>query len=134
MRNEIGVTKNHSFIGLPKTRLGMWSVGFVAAFILLFLTWLTYVTVTPMDRPTFFSDPLHAVLILSATACGISGALVGILAVLVRRERSWTILLSVLVGSYVLFWTVAEIIGSLIRSFVDDFLDTGDGPYLIRRA
>ncbi|MBT8131071.1 MAG: hypothetical protein KJO35_02285 [Gammaproteobacteria bacterium] len=99
------------FIGLPTTRLGIWSVSLGIAFLLLFSAWLFYVTVRQVSRPTFFSDPVHAILILSAAASGIGGAIAGTLAVLLRQEHSWIVLLSVLQGSVVFIWTVAEIIG-----------------------
>jgi hypothetical protein len=45
-----------------------------------------------IPRPTFFSDPLHALLLLSAAA-GITGAIFGALAIVSKRERSFMILL-----------------------------------------
>jgi uncharacterized integral membrane protein len=73
---------------MPRTRLGWWSIGLAATFVVLFVVWLLYVEATPMARPTFFSDPLHAVLILGAAAAAITGAIVGALALAARRERS----------------------------------------------
>lgn len=99
------------FIGLPHTPLGQWSVRLAFAFLALFALWLLYVGSTPKERPTFFSDPLHAVLILGAAAAAIAGAFAGVLAFVMRRERSILIALSVLLGAYVLFWTVAEAFG-----------------------
>ena len=64
-----------------------------------------------MTRPTFFSDPLHAVLILGAAAAAITGAIVGALALVVKRERSLWVLLSVLLGAFVLYWTIGELAG-----------------------
>jgi hypothetical protein len=96
---------------MPRTRLGWWSIGLATTFLVLFVLWLLYVQATPMARPTFFSDPLHAVLILGAAAAAIAGAIVGVLALVAKRERSFIILLSVLLGAFVLYWTIAELMG-----------------------
>lgn len=96
---------------MPQTRLGWWSIKLAAAFLVLFVAWLLYVQAAPMARPTFFSDPLHAVLILAAAAAAVTGAIVGGLAVVAKRERSFVILLSVLLGAFVLYWAIAELVG-----------------------
>jgi uncharacterized integral membrane protein len=106
-----GSSRSPSFVGMPRTRLGWWSIGLATTFLVLFVLWLLYVQATPMARPTFFSDPLHAVLILGAAAAAITGAIVGVLALVAKRERSLIILLSVLLGAFVLYWTIAELMG-----------------------
>ena len=112
MSNSLdGSSLRLSFVGMPRTRLGWWSIGLAIAFLVFFVLWLLYVQATPMARPTFFSDPLHAFLILGATAAAITGAIVGVVALVARRERSFTILLSVLLGAFVLSWTMAELVG-----------------------
>ena len=106
-----GSSRSPSFVGMPRTWLGWWSIGLAITFLVLFVLWLLYVQATPMARPTFFSDPLHAVLILAAAAAAITGAIVGALALVAKRERSLMILLSVLLGAIVLYWTIAELMG-----------------------
>lgn len=100
-----------SFFGAPRTRLGWWSIVLSSSFFALFLAWLMYVKATPKVRPTFFSDPLHAFLLIGASATAIIGGILGLLALVAKRERSFTILLSILVGGFVLFWTIAELGG-----------------------
>ena len=109
--NQNGSSQRSSFTGLPQTRTGWWSIGLAITFMALFGLWLLYVQATPMSRPTFFSDPLHAVLILSAATAAIIGAIAGALALVAKRERSFMILLSVLLGAFVLYWTIAELLG-----------------------
>lgn len=99
-------------IGLPSTRLGWWSVSLAIAFLVLFALWWLYVSRSrPIARPTFFSDPLAACLLLGAAAAGITGAVVGVLAFVAKRERSFLILLSVLLGAVVLYWTIGSMAG-----------------------
>ena len=56
-------------------------------------------------------DPLHAFLILGAAAAAITGAIVGALALVAKRERSFLIVLSILLGAFVLYWAIAELMG-----------------------
>lgn len=95
----------------PTTRPGIWSVLLAVAFVLLFSAWLIYVSNVEISRPTFFSDPVHVVLILGAAAASVGGALAAIGAVLFRGERSILSFLSILLGGLVLYWAVAEIAG-----------------------
>jgi hypothetical protein len=99
-------------IGLPGTRLGRWSTSLAIAFFVLFPLWLFYaLSLRPIPRLTFFSDPLHAFLLLGAAAAAITSAIVGALAIVAKRERSFTVLLSVLMGAFVLYWTIGELMG-----------------------
>ena len=66
-------SRNLSFLGMPRSPLGWWSVGLAILFVGLFVAWLLYVLATPIARPTFLSDPLHACLLLGAAAAGIAG-------------------------------------------------------------
>ena len=106
-----GPSRSPSFVGMPRSRLGWWSIGLAVLFVGLFVAWLLYVQATPIARPTFFSDPLHACLLLGAAAAGITGAIVGVLALVAKRERSFMILLSVLLGAFVLYWTIGSLAG-----------------------
>ena len=75
-----GSSRSPTLVGMPRTRLGRSSIGLAATFLGLFVLWIVYVAATPMARPTFFSDPLHAVLLLGAAAAAITGGIVGALA------------------------------------------------------
>ena len=106
-----GPSRSPSFVGMPRSRLGWSSIGLAVLFLAIFVAWLLYVQATPIARPTFFSDPLHACLLLGAAAAGIAGAIVGVLAIVAKRERSFLILLSVLLGAFVLYWTIGSLAG-----------------------
>jgi hypothetical protein len=75
----------------------------------LFSTWLVYSSVRRIPRPTFFSDPLHAVLLLTAAGSAVLGAILGSWSALFRRERSLLMFLSILIGGFVAWWAGAEI-------------------------
>jgi hypothetical protein len=100
-----------SFVGLPRSRPGLWSISLAFAFVVLFVLWWLYVgRWRPMPRPTFFSDPLHACLLLGAAAASIAGAFAGVLALVAKRERSILIVVSIVLGAFVLLLTIAQII------------------------
>ncbi len=103
--------KHFNFLSFPKTRLGWWAIGCSSLFFLLFILWLFYVISTPIERPTFFSDPLHVVLLLGAAVSAISGAIIASIAFVVKHERSLFILLSVILGVIVIYWAIAELTG-----------------------
>ena len=98
--------------GLPCTRSGWWSVSLAIVFLVLFPIWIVYSSLLrPMPRPTFFSDPLQACLLLSAAAAAIAGGLAGLYACAFRRERSIAVILSILLGAFVVYWTIGELLG-----------------------
>ena len=99
--NQASLGKKPSFLGVPRTSVGWWSVGLAVAFDDLFALWGFRVT----------PPPLSTLLILSAAASAIAGAIVGLLAFILKRERSVLIMLSTLIGAFVLFWTIGEAMG-----------------------
>jgi hypothetical protein len=109
---ETDGTQHPRFLGMPQTELGRWSNRLAIVFLVLFPIWLLYALyLRPIARPTFFSDPIHAVIILTAAAAAIAGGLAGLVAIAMKRERSFTVMLSILLGAFVLVWTVSEIQG-----------------------
>jgi hypothetical protein len=109
--SQEGPSRSPIFFGIPRSRLGWWSISLAIAFVVLFVLWGLYVMRwRPIARPTFYSDPLSACLSLGGAAAGISGAIVGVLALAAKRERSYMILLSVLLGAFVVYLAIAKLI------------------------
>ena len=108
---QAGPNRSATFVGLPRSRMGWWSIGLAVTFVALFVLWWLYVTWRPINRPTFFSDPLHACLYICATVAAITGAVIGVFATMAKRERSFLILLSVVLGTVVLYWTIGTLAG-----------------------
>jgi hypothetical protein len=100
-----------TFFGVPRSRLGWWSIGLAITFVVLFMLWWLYISWRTIPRPTFFSDPLHACLYIGATAAAITGGILGVLAFVAKRERSFLIVLSALLGAVVLYWTIGTLAG-----------------------
>ncbi len=98
--------------GFPCTRSGWWSVSLAIVFLVLFPLWIVYSSMLrPMPRPTFFSDPLQACLLLSAAAAAIAGGIAGLYACAFSRERSVAVILGILLGAFVVYWTIGELLG-----------------------
>ena len=105
----LGVFKR--IFGLPQTKTGQRASYLIILFFMLFGIWLTYVKIHTISRPTFFSDPLHAVLILAAAVSATSGGLLAVYAWIIRKELSILNFMSLCVGSFVLYWAIAEFVG-----------------------
>ena len=110
--NATPTGRKPALLGMPRTRAGWWSLGLALGFVVLFAAWLAYIKMIPRSRPTFFSDPVHVVLLLSSVASAVSGLVVGLVTVVRGRERSLALLPAMLIGLFVLLWTLAELSGN----------------------
>ena len=88
------------FLSLPKTRLGWWSVGLTAAF-LLYLLGLT-IGVSALEAENL---PCIGLFMFGVT---VAAAATGLMAVLRRGERSILMIFTILLGLSVLFFEVGE--------------------------
>lgn len=104
-------SRGAGFLGMPRSATGWWSVGLAGAFIVLFSAWWMYLGQATTPRPEFFSDPIAAWLLIAAGAAGSGAAIVGVLALAAKRERSVLIMVSVLLGTVVLYATVGSLLG-----------------------
>jgi hypothetical protein len=83
----------------PSSRLGWWAVWLMAAFLVLFLINMTvfapyFDSVTPF-RQAFL--PFYWAFMLS---CGLGSGVVGLVAMMWRRERAWLVWLALLTGVF----------------------------------
>ncbi|MBM3167125.1 MAG: hypothetical protein FJZ94_06735 [Chloroflexi bacterium] len=103
---------------LPKTYLGKWSVGLVAAFILLSVV---HGLVTP-PRPSPSAPVLppstavvamgisRMVALIIGLASAVAGSVTGLISTTRNRERSILVFLAVVVGFFVLMFCLGEVI------------------------
>jgi hypothetical protein len=111
MKTRKGIGRSPSFFGMPQSRLGWCSTSCAIVFPVLFSLWYWYaVYLRPIRRPTFFSDPLHAFLMLAAIMVAVTAAIVGALAIIAKHERSFAIFVSVVLGTSVLCYTICVIV------------------------
>ena len=92
--------------GRPSTRLGWWSVGLAATFVVLFIINATVFMPSTVEVPWRQTVlPFYGIFML---LCGFAAGIVGLLAVTRQRERSWLVWLAMLPGLLVLVFVLGE--------------------------
>jgi hypothetical protein len=93
-------------LGWPSTRLGWWSVGLAATFVVL---WIINSTVF---MPTTVLVPWRQVVLpfygIFMMLCGFAAGIGGLIAVIRRHERSWLVWLTILPGLFALLFVLGE--------------------------
>jgi len=92
----------------PSTRPGRWSVGLGATFLALFF--INAFVFMPLALDTSPSRILHILYGILMLICGLAAGIVGLIAVVWKRERSWLVWLAILLGLLVLFIILFEIL------------------------
>jgi hypothetical protein len=95
---------------LPKTIPGKLSLGLIGGLFLFSILLRLLVVAGQRGGATFFSNPALAVTGLLAAASGIGAFFTGIIAVIRSRERSGLVFLAVIIGLFVLFFCLGEIL------------------------
>jgi hypothetical protein len=97
---------------LPSTRLGKWSLWLLAAiFGFLVFFYLIIWIFQPVVAGGFFSAPILAIPLLLAFACGWASSITGIIAVILLREKSLLMIAPIVIGAFVVWFGMAEILG-----------------------
>ena len=90
----------------PSTRLGRWSVGLGATFVVL------WIINTAVFMPSTDTAPWREIVLpfygIFMMLCGLAAGITGLVAVIWRRERSWLVWLTFLPGLLVLFFVLGE--------------------------
>lgn len=95
---------------MPRTRPGRWSVGLAGAFFAgLFLLRLL-VALGQEGGKGFFSNIPLALAGISAAAAGVATLVVGVVAIVRRRERSPLVFLATFVGLVVTWFLIGEVV------------------------
>jgi len=94
----------------PKTRLGRFSVGLISAFFLFFILFQLLIASGQRGGETFFDNLWLSIPISLAGICGISAFFTGIIGILKKRERAISIFLSTVIGFFVLWFVLGEIL------------------------
>lgn len=95
-----------NFLGNPHTKLGRWSVGLAAAFVIMFLVNSFVFMPSSSDAPwRHLILPFYGI---SMLLCGLAAGMIGLIAVIRQHERSWIVWLTFLPGLFVLFFLLGE--------------------------
>jgi len=98
--------RGRGFLSTPSTKLGRWSVGLAATF-----ATLNIINAT-VFMPSIVEVPWRQTVLpfygIAMMACGLAAGIVGLIAVIRRRERSWLVWLSLLNGLMVVAFVLGE--------------------------
>ncbi len=94
------------FLSTPATKLGWWSVALATTYVVLFLinalVFMPSIVVVPWRQTVL---PFYGIAML---LCGLAAGIVGLIAVVWRRERSWLVWLTMLPGLMVVALVLGE--------------------------
>jgi hypothetical protein len=95
------------FLGLPRTKLGWWSVGLAAAFVVMFIVNVA-VFGPSSGGDTAWRNVLLPVFAIGMLTIGVAAGVVALVAVIQKRERSWLVFLPLLPAAFVIFFLLGE--------------------------
>ncbi|MFH1446508.1 MAG: hypothetical protein ABIG43_03745 [Chloroflexota bacterium] len=98
------------FFGWPGTSSGWWSLWLTLGFLLFFAIFWGLFSSGQKGGDTFFSNPWLAWSMLLAATSAIAGGIFATAAIFWKKERSIFIFLAFLLGLYVAFFAIMEII------------------------
>ena len=93
------------FLKRPSTRLGWWSVGLGAAFVAFYMISAAVFWRMPANTPWQPLLPFYGIAML---LIGLAAGIVGLIAVIRQRERSWLVWLTTLLGLQVIVLLLGE--------------------------
>ena len=95
---------------LPKSYLGKWSTGLIAAFVVFFVTFQVLVASGQRGGETFFSNLVLTIPILLAGTSGVLAFLTGLIGAIRNGERSILVFLAMVVGLFVSLFSIGEVV------------------------
>ena len=102
---------------LPRTKVGKRSVGLIIAMPILFCVGSSFAGTSYRSVPAgetipkdIIQRPALALTMLSGMACGVSAFIVGLIAILRKKEQALTVYLSTLIGALFTLFLIAEIL------------------------
>ena len=113
---DIGeISLEEKLFSRPLTRTGSWAVGMAIGFVVLLVLTILWGSRPGNPRAGFWADPLGAFLVISTALSGIGGGVASAIGILFWRERSLLLFLILLVGAFVLYFTLGELSEGLSR-------------------
>ena len=93
----------------PKSRLGRWAVGLTLSFFVFLGVFFIFASLGEKGGDTIFSNLKLTIPMLVAAASGICSFFTGLMAIVKNKERSVSVFLATLIGSFVLVMTFGEV-------------------------
>jgi len=102
---------------MPKTILGKWSLGLIAAMPVLFFIGSSFTNLLYKSVPagnTILKDiagrPALALTLLSAMVSGISALITGLIAVTRQKERAPLVYVAIIIGAFLMLFLAGEVL------------------------
>jgi hypothetical protein len=92
----------------PSTRLGWWSVSLAAVFVVMYIINTVVFMPTAQDPIPLWRQTLLPFYGIFMMLCGLASGVVGLMAGIGKRERSWLVWLTILPGAFVLLFVLGE--------------------------
>jgi hypothetical protein len=102
------------FFWVPGTLLGWWSLALALGFFMFLKLVFVWGDQPGHDRSTLFSDPIMALTVLAAGACGISAGMTSGLGIFRKRERSLLVFATLALGALVAWFVSGEIASGIV--------------------
>lgn len=99
------------WFGLPRSGLAQSSVWLVLTFLLLMAIFMIYIRLPHGPRPTFFSDPISALLLIAAAVTGTGSGMTAVLSIILKREKSLLLIPIIFLGAFVALFAIGELLG-----------------------
>jgi hypothetical protein len=96
---------------MPKTTIGKWSVGLIGAFFILLMAGSLVASATGGGGETFFDNIPLSLTMLGAVVSGVLAGVVGLVAVIKKRERAVLVYIAILIGLMITVFMLGEFIG-----------------------
>jgi hypothetical protein len=96
---------------MPRSRFGVWSLMLGVGFVLMETVFIMLVAAGQRGGATFWSNPLLLLPTVAAAACGLAAGLGALAALTFRRDRAVVLVLPLLLGLFVLVFTIGELGG-----------------------
>lgn len=96
---------------MPRSRPGVWSVMFGVGFVLMETVFFMLVAAGQRGGATFWSNPLLSLPTVAAAVCGLAAGIGALTALTFRRDRAVVLVLPLLLGLFVLVFTIGELGG-----------------------
>jgi pyrimidine-specific ribonucleoside hydrolase len=107
-------TSTGSFWKRPATRLGWWAVGLAAASVALLVAGVVVVAQLDKTQPGPWIEVGFPLYFYSMLLCALAGAVLGLIAVIWKRERSWLAWLALLPGAFALMPAASQVVFPLL--------------------
>lgn len=93
---------------LPKSKLGVWSVGFACGFFIILFVFFQIAKTAEIKGDGFFDTLALAIPLLLAGISGVLALILGVISIIKSKERAIAVFISCIIGLLVLLFALGE--------------------------